>query len=322
MDTGVEKRITVAVSSCLLGERVRYDGRDKRHAWICEELARVFELRAVCPEVAIGLGVPRPPIRLVWDGAGTRAQRVDDPACDVTDPLAAFAQATAECLGGAISGYVFKGGSPSCGVAGVARYTAEGLPAGTGAGIFAAGITSRLPYLPIAEEGDLADAASRLNFIERVQVYYRWQALCREGLSQRALIDFHGRHKLMLLARDEPGYRRLGRLVGSGSGREIENVSSAYILLMTDIMKTVPGRGGHVNALQHAAGFLRELLEPPERAGLAAAIEDYRLGRAELDSPLAAIRAQLARHPQPFLAGQHYLAVREAQVVGAQDRID
>lgn len=311
MDAGGEDagpRIAVAVSSCLLGERVRYDGRDKRDAWICEGLARVFDLIAVCPEVAIGLGVPRPPIRLVQGGQGARAQRVDDPQGDVTEPLERYAGVTASGPGRTISGYVFKGGSPSCGLAGVPLYTPAGLPAGTGGGVFAAGLTARLPYLPVSEEGGLAGAAPRLNFIERVQVYYRWQALCRGGLSQRALIGFHGRHELMLLARDEPGYRRLGRLLAEGSEKEINKTSLSYIALMTDIMKVVPRRGGHVNALQHAAGFLSGLLGPAERAALAGAIDDYRQGRAELARPLAAIRARLADRPRSFLAGQYYFS--------------
>lgn len=166
-------RIAVGVSSCLAGERVRYDGRDKRDDWICDELAWAFELVPVCPEAAIGLGVPRPPIRLVKTAAGTRARGVDDCARDVTAALAEYARLTAMRLRGRISGYVFKRGSPSCGLRGVALVTEEGGAAGETAGIFAAALASRLPGLPMAEEGDLATPAQRQNFIERVRVYHR-----------------------------------------------------------------------------------------------------------------------------------------------------
>lgn len=170
MGTG---RIAVAVSSCLTGERVRYDGRDKRHDGVCDELARLFELVPVCPEVAIGLGVPRPPIRLVRTAAGIRARSVDDPAHDVTAALTEYARLTAERLEGLISGYVFKRGSPSCGLRGVAVAGERGDSAGTGAGIFAAVLASRLPELPVVEEEALANPSQRQNFIERVRVYHR-----------------------------------------------------------------------------------------------------------------------------------------------------
>lgn len=170
----------IGVSACLLGERVRYDGRDKRHAWICDSLAGEFVLAPVCPEVAIGLGVPRAPIRLVAHAGGTRAQGVDDPALDVTLALDRYAVEVAERLGSVLAGYVFKSGSPSCGIHAVPCFGpgsgSSAKPSGTTAGIFAAALRARLPGLPVVEEGELSTSAGRLTFVARVRTRAREQA--------------------------------------------------------------------------------------------------------------------------------------------------
>lgn len=176
----MEKSGVIGVSACLLGERVRYDGRDKRHPWLCDSLAREFVLEPICPEVAIGMGVPRAPIRLVASADGIRAQGVDDPMLDVTLALDRYAADVAQRLGSVLAGYVFKRGSPSCGVRAVPCFGAgsgcgdEAL--GTAAGIFAAALRARLPGLPVVEEGELSTPADRLNFVARVRARVRERA--------------------------------------------------------------------------------------------------------------------------------------------------
>lgn len=165
--------IRIGISSCLLGEAVRYDGGHKRDAAIIEILGRHFEFVPVCPEVGIGLGVPRAPIRLVGDPQAARAVGVDDPTLDVTDRLTAYGARMAHELDG-ISGYIFKSRSPSCGVADVEIHQ-PGLSRATGSGLYARAFMNRQPALPVAEESRLGDAAERENFIGRVLAYRRWQ---------------------------------------------------------------------------------------------------------------------------------------------------
>lgn len=169
----MEKRLLIGVSSCLLGQPVRYDGRDKRDEWVCAHLADEFDLEPVCPEVAIGMGVPRPPIRLVAGAEGTRAQRVEDPAVDVTEALQGYAAEVARRLGGELAGYVFKSRSPSCGTSGVPRFSPGGEGAGDSAGVFAAALCTLLPGLPVVEETELSTAEGRLNFKARAEAYAR-----------------------------------------------------------------------------------------------------------------------------------------------------
>lgn len=165
-------RIRIGISSCLLGERVRYDGGHKHSEIIAATLGKEFDFVPFCPEVAIGLGVPRPPVRLVQDAHGVRVRGIADSTCDVTDRLAAYAEKVAPELH-AVSGYVFKAGSPSCGMQGVSVFGTEGALVATGAGIYAATLMRLLPELPFEDEARLMDPALRESFIARVLGYHR-----------------------------------------------------------------------------------------------------------------------------------------------------
>lgn len=165
-------RIRIGISSCLLGESVRYDGGHRHNETIVATLGKNFDLVPFCPEMAIGLGVPRAPIRLVQNTLGTRARGIADPALDVTHRLAAYAEKVAAELCN-VSGYIFKAGSPSCGMQDVPVFGAGGVPVAAGAGIYAATLMALLPGLPVEDEGRLTDPVIRENFIERVLVYHR-----------------------------------------------------------------------------------------------------------------------------------------------------
>jgi len=191
-----ENRPVIALSSCLAGENVRFDGAHKRDNWLLKELGQFVDYRTFCPEVAIGLGIPRPPIRLV--------EKQD------------------------VSGYVFKSKSPSCGVHRVKRYNVKGHPDGTAVGAFAEVICQQLPDLPIEEEGRLNDAVLRENFVNRVFVYQRWQQLLENGLDAASLIDFHSRHKYLVMAHSQAAYKRMGALLSHLKGVDMQKVAREY----------------------------------------------------------------------------------------------
>ena len=176
----VEKNsIRVAISSCLLGQKVRYDGDHKYDTIICEELGKVFELIPVCPEVAIGLGIPRPPIQLVDINNTVHALRIDDPSFDVSEPLSAYGKQIAAELDD-ISGYIFKARSPSCGINSTPIYV-EGALSRTGAGLFAEQIIKIHPELPVAEETALHTRAQRNVFQQKI-IHYHQLKLARLGI--------------------------------------------------------------------------------------------------------------------------------------------
>ncbi|MCC6207130.1 MAG: DUF1722 domain-containing protein [Gammaproteobacteria bacterium] len=300
-------RVILGISSCLLGQAVRFDGNHKYNGYIAETLGQVFEFRPFCPEMAIGLGVPRPPIRLVTGPDGLRARGVDDPARDVTAPLAEYALQVAGQLEG-VSGYLFKKGSPSCGMERVSCFDEEGLPiSGDGAGIFARTLMARCPELPVEEEGRLMDPVLRENFIERVFIYQRWQALCRDGLTAAGLVDFHTRHKFNLLAHDEPAYRALGRRVAEAGKGDIATPGRDYIRAVMTALKKPATPGTHTNVLQHIYGFLKDRLDGEGRGELLDCFEQYRLGQIPLIVPVTLLRHHLRRHPDGYIERQYYL---------------
>jgi len=181
-------KIRVGVSSCLLGARVRYDGGHKCDAWINGTLAAYFEFVPVCPEVAIGLGTPRQPIRLIRSGDGIRVRGVDRRHVDVTERLRAYGRSMAAQLTD-ISGYIFKRGSPSCGLRRVPIYDEAGRPVAQGVGAYARAIMDVHPLLPCEEEGRLDDPEIGADFITRVLAYKRWQDLVRQEPHRRGAAE-------------------------------------------------------------------------------------------------------------------------------------
>ncbi len=212
--------LRVAVSACLLGAAVRYDGGSRRAALPHRALAGLFEFRGICPEVEIGMGVPREPIQLVGAPAAPRARGVRNAALDVTDKLSAFAAEVSGTLAD-VDGYIFMKDSPSCGLFDVEVRSRPGVAAAAvGRGIYSAALTRLLPNLPVEECGRLFDALPRENFITRVFVHAHWRALPGDGLSARTLHAFHNLYEERLRAHSEAECRRLTRLLASlcGSG--------------------------------------------------------------------------------------------------------
>ena len=299
--------IRVGVSSCLLGETVRFDGGHKRDAFLADTFGSFVEWVPVCPEVECGLGTPREPMRLVRRRAGVRLVTVKT-GVDLTDRLEQFSRRRVEELAAEdLSGYVVKKDSPSCGMARVKVFNAHGVPTRSGSGLFAAALRDRFPHLPVEEEGRLWDPALRENFVERVFAYRRLRDLFTGSWTVAALVRFHTAHKLTLMAHAVEGYRRLGRLVAAArpaARAEIEERYTGGFMIALAAMAT---RRRHVNVLQHMAGYFKTQLDAASKAELANAIEDYRGGLIPLVVPITLIRHHVRVHGVSYLAGQSYL---------------
>lgn len=298
--------IRIGISACLLGEAVRFDGNHKLDAYIVGTLGQYFQFVPICPEVGIGLGVPRPPIRLVGDPQRPRAVGVKDPTVDVTAALEAFGRAKAAELG-AVSGYILKARSPSCGMERVKVYRADGGLPQSGAGLFARELMAELPLLPVEEEGRLGDPVLRENFIQRVFAYRRWQELAARGLTPAALVEFHTAHKLVVMAHGTEHYRRLGRLVAAAGTRASAELAGEYITGFMAALRHRATRKRHTNVLHHLMGYLKNTLERDDKAELLECIEHYRLGELPLVVPLTLLRHHFRRHPHPYVEKQVYL---------------
>ncbi|MGQ7959103.1 YbgA family protein [Pseudomonas sp. SP16.1] len=296
----------LGISACLLGAEVRFNGGHKRSRLCSDSLAEHFDFVPVCPEVGIGMPVPREPIRLVGDPAAPRAVGTLDRQRDVTDDLAAYAERMAEELQG-ICGFIFMQQSPSCGLERVKVYQDGGRPSEPGRGIFAAAFCARHPDLPVEEDGRLNDAVLRENFLTRVFAYAEWQRLLQRGLTRRALIAFHSRYKYLLLATDAQRYRTLGRLLGDLALHDLAALAPRYFSELMAALKKCATRGTHSNVLQHLAGYLKRSLSAPEKQEMQQLIGQYREGVVPLVVPLTLLKHHFRRHPDHYVAEQAYL---------------
>jgi uncharacterized protein YbgA (DUF1722 family)/uncharacterized protein YbbK (DUF523 family) len=301
-------RVRVGISACLLGQEVRYNGGHKRDAFLTDTFGRYVEWVAVCPEVELGMGTPRPPIRLERWGEEIRLV-MPTTGEDYTDTMRAWAGRRAEDLAAMdLDGYVLKKDSPSCGMERVKVYPQSGAPSKDGRGLFAEALIARLPDLPVEEEGRLNDPALRESFVSRVFVHHRWRQGEREGWTRAALMRYHERHKFLLMARNQSGMRRLGRLLGeSGKETPAPELAAVYRQGLTGILGRPATRRGHTNVLHHLAGFVSDPLDGEDRAELAEAIERYRLGLVPLIVPLTLIRHHVRRQGVAYLQDQVYL---------------
>jgi uncharacterized protein YbgA (DUF1722 family)/uncharacterized protein YbbK (DUF523 family) len=299
-------KIRLGISSCLLGQKVRFDGNHKLDSYLTDTFGQYFEWVPVCPEVAIGLGVPRPPIRLVGSPGAPRAVGVKDDSLDVTDKLIAYGRQQARQLDD-LSGYVFKSKSPSCGMERVKIYQRTGYPAKSGRGIFAGAFLSGQSWLPAEEEGRLSNPRLRENFIERVFVYRRWQELMAHGLTASRLVEFHTRHKLALMAHDVEAYRTLGRLVAQAGRRNLKEVGREYLARLMQAFQRLATPARHANVQMHLMGYLKKHLDADDKAELYGMIHAFRWGKAPFAAPLTLLKHHFRRHAGPYIAGQTYL---------------
>ena len=306
MNTVQPPRLTLAISACLLGNEVRYNGGHKKSQLCSQTLARHFDFQPLCPEVGIGLGTPREPIRLVGDPQAPRAVGTVTRERDVSEALIGYAEAMAGRLD-AVSGLIVMQKSPSCGMERVKVYQADGHPAEHGSGLFTATIARLRPELPIEEDGRLNDPVLRENFIARVYAYGDWQQLCRDGLSRRGIIAFHSRHKYLLMAHNPRKYRELGRLLAGIGDHDPAEFGPRYFTAMMDALKKCATRGTHANVLQHLSGYLRRALPSEERRDIQQLIEQYRSGTVPLVVPLTMLKYHFRRHPDRYIALQAYL---------------
>lgn len=304
-----DRRLRIGVSACLLGEEVRYNGGHKRDAFLTEILAQHVEWVPVCPEVEIGLGTPRPAMRLVRIGKDTR-MITPETGADHTEAMREYSdRRVRELAGERLAGYILKKDSPSCGMERVKLYPEQGgAPVKEARGLFAEALLRLWPDLPVEEEGRLHDPLLRENFVTRIFVRDRWMRAQSEGWTRASLMRFHERHKFLFMARNQAGMRRLGRLLGeSGKGDGAGDLAQAYLAGMTEVLRRPATRRGHTNVLFHLAGFVTDRIDDGDRRELIDSIERYRAGQLPLIVPVTLIRHHARRLEVEYLRDQIYL---------------
>jgi uncharacterized protein YbgA (DUF1722 family)/uncharacterized protein YbbK (DUF523 family) len=306
MELPVQEKIPMGVSSCLLGNEVRYDGGHKHDRYITQTLGQYFDFVPVCPEVECGLPVPREAMRLVGDSDNPRLL-TNKTGVDHTDKMKSWAEKRVRELEKEnLCGFIFKSRSPSSGMERVKVYDANNVPMNVGVGIFAAIFKKHFPLLPVEEEGRLHDMVLRENFIESVFVYRRWRETLRRGTAGD-LVSFHTEHKLLLLAHCEKCYRRLGQLTAQAGSVEPETLFAQYQVGLMEAMQIKPTFKTHVNVLMHMMGYFKKVLSGDEKKELLDIIEDYKNHFVPLIVPVTLINHYARKYDEKYLLKQLYL---------------
>lgn len=298
--------LRIGVSSCLVGQKVRYDGDSRAHRFITDTLAGLCEIVPVCPEVGIGMGVPRPPIHLRGMPGALSAVGVNNPDLDVTSALKDYARITVRSLP-AIAGYLFKSRSPSCALGSAKVALEPGEEFVDCHGIYAQGIVQAMPLLPVAEETCLDNPECRDHFFERVFIYHRWLVLRQAGVTPESLQDFHNRHEFTIRSRSEQAWHRLADLLLKYEQNSLAETLEMYITRFMQILKAPVTLRQHVNMQQLAVDYLKTVLPGPAQAALIKDIDGFACGDVNRTVPANSIRRLLARRPHQLLQNQVYL---------------
>ncbi len=301
-------KIPVGVSACVVGEQVRFDGGHKRLTFAVDDLASWVRFEPVCPEMGIGLPVPRPALRLVKNSEGDIGLRFSDKReGDLTADMEAFARQRIRHFEH-LCGYIVCAKSPSCGMERVRVYDADGKNnRKAGRGIYTRILIETFPWLPVEEDGRLHDPLIRENFVERIYALHELSSLREAGLTRGELIAYHSRYKLLLLAHSQPKYRELGRFVAAiNEWASLEDYFAEYRQRLMDLMSIPTSRRNHTNVLMHVQGYFRKQLNSRQRQELAALIDRYRQGLQPLLAPVTLIKHYMAEYPDAYLAGQRY----------------
>jgi uncharacterized protein YbgA (DUF1722 family)/uncharacterized protein YbbK (DUF523 family) len=301
------KKIKIGISSCLLGNNVRYDGGHQHDRYITDTLGLYVEWHPVCPEVECGLGVPREAMRLVGDSENPRLMTIHT-GVDHTDEMHAWVEKKLKDLEKLnLCGFIFKSKSPSSGIGGVKIYSSSGTPDRKGAGLFGGAFMKHFPLLPVIDDGRLHDPLLRENFIERIFVFNRWQELRQKKGSRADLMGFHTDHKLLIMSHSPKHTTLLGRLVADPKHQDANLLMTEYITLLTDGLRLIATTKKHTNVLHHIAGYFKKQLQGDEKKELLEVIENYHKGLVPLIVPIVLLKHHIRRFGEPYLEKQHYL---------------
>jgi uncharacterized protein YbgA (DUF1722 family)/uncharacterized protein YbbK (DUF523 family) len=302
-----ESKIKVGVSSCLLGEKVRWNGDHKQDLFVKNLLGQFFEWVPTCPEVEIGMGIPRETVQLTGDPKAPRMVG-NTSGTDWTTRMNRYSKKRSAELGTMnLCGYIFKNRSPSCGIARIKVYGDDGNPIPNGRGLFANAFMQQYPLIPVEDEGRLHDARIRENFITRVFAYHRLAHLLDGRLSRKALVEFHTAHKFLLLAHNRKHYDALGKLVANAKQFSPSELKQNYAEAFMQTLAFKTSAKKNADVLYHMLGFFKKLLSNVEKQDVIEAIEDYRNGLVPLIVPVTLIKHHVRRHKVAYLVDQVYL---------------
>ncbi len=307
MNNSVSDKIKLGISSCLLGNPVRYDGGHKLDYFLSDTLGRYVEWTPVCPEVECGLPIPREAMRLEGDPKNPRLVTVRT-GVDHSARMAAWAgKKFVELEKKDLCGFVFKSRSPSSGMRGVKIYTAAGRSNATGSGLFARAFMKKFPFIPVEDEVRLHSPSLRENFIERIFVYRRWREYIREDGSLGGLVSFHTKHKLLMMSHSQKYYSELGKLVADAKQVRMKVLHATYLGALLEGLRFPATVRKNTNVLQHIAGYFKDKLSADEKEELQEVIANYHQETVPLIMPINLLQHYVRKYSAEYLKQQTYL---------------
>ena len=302
-----QDKIRIGISTCLLGENVRYNGGHALDRFLKDTLGKWVEYVPVCPEVECGFGIPRETFRLVGDPVNPRFI-TGRTKIDYTDRMLTWARRrVAELEGEDLLGFIFKSDSPSSGMERVKVYDEKGMPQKKGVGLFARTFMEHFPMTPVEEEGRLHDPVLRENFIERIFTYKRYCDIMEGKNRIGNLVDFHSKNKLLLMAHSPKHLKQMGNLVAHAKERPVKELIDEYETLLLEAMAMKPSAAKHTNVLHHMMGYFKKELTAEEKREVLEVIEDYRRGLIPLIVPVTLMNHFVRKYKQAYLKAQTYL---------------
>jgi len=303
----MEKKIKLGISACLLGESVRYDGGHKLDRYLTDTLGEYVDYVPVCPEFECGLSVPRESMRLVGDPDAPRLVTNITKQDHAERLLKWAANRVAALEQEDLCGFVFKKNSPSSGMERVKVYNDKGMPVKKGVGLFARVFMEHFPLLPVEDEGRLHDPKLRENFIERIFVFKRWRELLSQEKRRGSLVDFHTKHKLLVLSHSPNLHRDMGRLVARAKEMPTDDLYKRYETILMEALGLKTTTKKNVNVMHHIMGYFKKQLSPDEKQELLEVIDHYRQGHVPPIVPITLVNHYVRKYDQPYLKQQYYL---------------
>jgi len=303
----MEATMRLGISSCLVGERVRWNGTHKLDRFLTDTLGKFVEYVPVCPEVECGFDVPREPLRQVGDPDSPRLI-TSRTKIDYTDRMTRWArERVIELEKEGLCGFIFKSRSPSSGMERVKVYNETGTPVKKGVGIFARKFMEHFPLLPVEEDGRLHNPKLRENFIERIFTFKRWREALAEQQSKGNLVSFHTRHKMLILSHSPQHHRMMGRLVAQAKEIPLKELYKQYQELLMEALRLTSTPRKNANVMIHILGYFKKQLSSDEKKELLEIIDLYRQGTVPLIVPITLISHYVRKYEQPYLEDQYYL---------------
>lgn len=301
------EKIRLGISSCLLGNKVRFDGGHKKDRFLTETLGRFVEYVPVCPEVEMGLTTPRETLRLIGE---PDAQRLvfSKSGEDVTDCMIGWAKKRlVELEKENLCGFIFKSRSPSSGIQRVKLYDRNGFPQNKGVGLFAQAFMEHFPLLPGEEDGRLQDPRLRENFIEIIFTLKRYRDSLAKGMTRGGLVQFHTCHKLLILSHSPDIYRQMGKLAARAGELETESLHRDYLALLVKGLRLRTTLSKQINVLHHILGYFKKQLGAHEKQEMLEIIDSYRSQEVPLIVPITLLNHFVRKYEQHYLQKQVYL---------------